>query len=412
MDQRILEHYRNWLREYQEENDSEGENQVVAQTPDENLQPELTSSSESDQPSASNEFFFNFPIDSHTDVKVYENSNIEIFIRKSFHQRQKKFRIEDSMFHLKVKVKNNQTQPLLYDLLDVFERSFEFILKNLKSFFNPEDINELYMTLFQNNMINGLNTPGMTLQDDPKLIVDRLLDMLYRFLISESNIDLAINDSFKVYIHVLSIDHVQFKKRNVTAKRKNYRKKQKFGSNKKIHSFPWAVSVPDGYGKFPTIFKDKCLIVAIILGHLQNEYYRTNRLNKKILYAQNISSKSVSRQIYAGNIIKKELNNLSNQLNLSEGPYDLNTIGEKICGHYKCQLFVYSGIEETTELKTIIPSTIDDSLEKIPLYIPYNDSQHIVFIRNLSSFFKTNRKICSYCRKKYKNYKYIHRCIP
>ena len=76
------------------------------------------------------EFFFNFPIDSHTDVKVYENSNIEIFIRKSFHQRQKKFRIEDSMFHLKVKVKNNQTQPLLYDLLDVFERSFEFILKN------------------------------------------------------------------------------------------------------------------------------------------------------------------------------------------------------------------------------------------------------------------------------------------
>jgi hypothetical protein len=41
-------------------------------------------------------------------VKVFENNEIEVFVQKSLHKRLKTFKMQDSVFHVKVKIKNNQ----------------------------------------------------------------------------------------------------------------------------------------------------------------------------------------------------------------------------------------------------------------------------------------------------------------
>jgi len=220
---------------------------------------------------------------SFTAVKVFENEEIEVFVQKSLHKRLKTFKMQDSLFHVKVKVKNNRSPPLIKDLLMVLDKAFNFILANIRTFFKDDEENIVYMTLIQSPMVNGLNSAGFHLQDNSSSeMIDQILNMLQRFLISDNNINLEINDTFKVYVHVLSVDHVEYKRRHPRAKQKNIRKKHYGAQNSKNSlNYIWAIDVPKGYDNNINVFENKCLLMSIILGHLQNEYYKSERTDKR-----------------------------------------------------------------------------------------------------------------------------------
>ena len=420
MEEKILAHYSNWLKLKQQSRDNEpptsadnNQNATIRQSENEGeMETENRSPSPNSIENDNNEEFFKFPIDSHNEIKVFENDEISVYIKKSFHNRQVRFRLQDSMYHIKVKTKQDSNKPLLFNLLEVFQRAFTFILKNLQTYYNKEDINEIYLTLFQDNFLNGLNSPAVRLQDNPQEVVDNILDMLYRFLISEQNINIEINDSFTVYIHILSIDHMEHRKRHPPRKQKRKLKKYGGRKNKSLEEkkFFWGIDVPDGFGQHPKLFKNKCLLVSVILSHLQNEYFRTNKIDRRFMYAQNINSTCRSKKMYAGNIILKELLKLSTSLSLKEGPFEINTIALKLCEYYNCQLFIFRGLEHQTRLKASYPSAVDTSRE--PIYLFEKEANHIIFIRSISSFFKSNGRICVYCKIHYKCSTYIHRCIP
>ena len=402
MDEKILQHYQNWLRENEDNPES-------AQLPAGNEHGNNDDELEHSQSQNEDETFIQFPIDSHSSVKVFENPQIEVYVKKSFHQRQKMFRLQDNLFHVKIKMKENAKTPLLFDLLDVFERVFEFILNHIRTFFDPNDINEVYLTLFQSPMVNGLNSPGVRLGLDPKEVVQRVLDMLFRFLISDSNMDLELNDTFIVYIHILSIDHVNFKSRNPKPKVTNTRRK-KYGAYKNTNNkFTWGIDIPNGFGDQDcNAFQNECFLISVILGHFLNEYHRTNRQDKRILYTSNINSKCKQKQNYAGRLLLKELQLLKTKFSLSNGPYNVETVSEHICDYYKCQIFVFTGEGKSTSLKSVYPKSLDDSLEPIFLYETSTD--HVIFIRKINVFFLKNQKICIYCRRKYKTARFLHRC--
>jgi len=63
-------------------------------------------------------------------------------------------------------------------------------------------------------MLNGLNTGGFRLhnKDAATEITNRVLSMLSNYLISNS--ELRLNETFKVYVKVLSIEHMEEHKRN------------------------------------------------------------------------------------------------------------------------------------------------------------------------------------------------------
>lgn len=169
-------------------------------------------------------------------VKVFDNQALSIYVLKAVHQRQKVFRFQDTMFHIKIEQKNEHEQLFLQDLLEIFYETFKYILDHLKKFFSLADHNIAYLTLFQEPMVNGLNTGGFDIEHDSKENVNKLLAMLQQFLIS--NQELSLNNSFKVYINVLSIDkerYVSTKKRQQPSRiAKKIKKTQIFWNTQKI----------------------------------------------------------------------------------------------------------------------------------------------------------------------------------
>ena len=219
---KIVNHYKQYLKSLNNNRNNDGgtgANEQELQQPEplpgpshsENPEPipgpsRLRGQDEMDpilQQEAEQEKMINF-LPSFNSVKVYENNEIEVFVQKSLHKRLKTFKMQDSVFHVKVKVKNNRSPPLIKDLLIVLEKAFNFILSNIRTFFKDNEENIVYMTLIQSPMVNGLNSAGFHLQDNSSNeIVDQILNMLQRFLISDNNINLEINDTFKVFVHVL-----------------------------------------------------------------------------------------------------------------------------------------------------------------------------------------------------------------
>ena len=122
---------------------------------------------------------------------------------------------------------------------------------------------------------------GFDLQEDSSAIVQRILKMLEQFLIS--NQTLKLNETFKVYLKILSIEHMNYKKVMMKKKSKRIQKKHygaRIRPNKKYNYF-WALDVPDSYPNEPSndIFKDKCLLTCTILSLLQNQFYKSRVLH-------------------------------------------------------------------------------------------------------------------------------------
>ncbi len=328
------------------------------------------------------------------------------------HQRQRRFRLQDHLYYIKVVVKksDNSLPPLLSDLLRLFEEGFTYILTNLSSFYNPNDHNIAFLTLFQEPMINALNTGGFVLHESVNEMVERVLKMLHQFLIS--NQSLRLNNTFKVYVKVLSIDHMRYKQ----GRRKKPNPKKKYGIRTKKESKDknpyWLLDVPNGFSSKPTIFKDKCLVTATILAHLQNIFYKSNRKDRRFVYAQNINSKIEAKKLHACKILLSELQQLVSNSSINfEGPYELETTAKQLNEYFKCQIFIFDAIDNSNKLSFMYPDIYDNTLEPIYLFQPLNEPEHLVFIRNLNSYFKANVKICFYCKKSFRSYRYNHFCV-
>ena len=232
-----------------------------------------------------------------------------------------------------------------------------------------------------------------------------------------SNQTLRLDNTFKVYLKVLSIEHMKFKsttKPRIHKKRsKNTYKKHYGARNKNSYTFFWALDVPDSFPneKSPNIFKNKCLLTTTILGLLQHQYFESKRSDKRFIHVQNINSKNYQKKNHAGRILEHELNNFLEKTELPrDGPYDLESTVQKLSKIYKCQFFIFDNMFNSNKLNFMFPSEYDDSLKPIFLFQPNDAKNHLVFIRNLNSYFKANVKICFACKRTFSTHNYRHLC--
>ena len=114
----------------------------------------------------------------------YENDKFQMFIEKTNHIKQIKFRLQDHLFHMKIQLKRGVEAPLMRDILNFLQIGFNHILTNIKKFYKAEDHNIAFLTLYQEPMINGLNTGGFDIQESSLEMVERVLKMLEQFLVS------------------------------------------------------------------------------------------------------------------------------------------------------------------------------------------------------------------------------------
>ena len=243
-------------------------------------------------------------------------------------------------------------------------------------------------------------------------MVERILNMLSQYLIS--NQTLQLNNTFKLYLKILSIDSVKFKNynRNKPNKKRTpnfyLNRKKAIGARtkatKKFNYF-WALDVPNSFPKAPEndIFKDKCILTAVILGLLQHSYYKSNKIDKRFEKVQYINSTLVSHKNIAGKIILDELFNLFSLTKLpNNGPYELYSTAKELSETFKCQIIVFDGISSSKKISFMFPSIYDDTLIPIYLFEPLECPSHFVFIRHLNSYFRANLKVCFACLKTFK----------
>lgn len=203
----------------------------------------------------------------------------------------------------------------------------------------------------------------------------------------------------------------------------NFRKvrKRRFGQlhvggsklKKTSSEFYWALDPPQTSKNYEQkdLFLDKCLLLCTIFGLYQNLYFSSLRKNKTFVYLQNIHSSFTNKCMHARNILIRELQQLLLVTKLkTTGPYQLQATVEILHKEYKCQFFVFTNSTLKQKLHFMYPTEYNDELIPIYLHQNYSDENHLIYIKNLKSYFRANYQICFECKKSFRSSTYRHLC--
>ena len=327
--------------------------------------------------------------------------------------RQKKFLLDDHQFIVKVESLSNKA-PLLSSILDVLEKSLEFMLDNLRLYYKPEDKNLVYLTLHQSEMDSAMNSGAFEISTTSNaVILSHVLGMFNRFI--RSNASLRLEKDFSVYFRVLSAAHVNdASNRRGAIIREKFNKKQnyKFGCSEEssVIKRKGCLEVPIGYSQNPRAFKDECLLTHIVLGYycFAEKFKIVTENNITFKQLTKINSKNKNVQNKAGNLLQSLILQIKTKFNLSlHGPYTFNDLAPILSKHYNCQIHLINGIEQTQVGLLSEPETFDDSKHQI--YLLSTLSNHVILISNLKTFFSHNRKVCLECKKSFSK-NHFHVC--
>jgi len=183
------------------------------------------------------------------------------------------------------------------------------------------------------------------------------------------------------------------------------------GSRKRsnLNQFYWALDVPQATQN--SFFKDKCLLICTLYGLFQNQFFSSNKCDNTFTYLQNVNSVFTKKQTHARNILTRELSKLFEVTKLQTiGPYQLQVTCKILSETYKCQFFIFSNTTTKHKLHFMYPENYDDSLKPIYLYQNFDNPHHLIFIKNINSYFKANYLVCFECKKSFKTHTYKHLC--
>jgi hypothetical protein len=142
--------------------------------------------------------------------------------------------------------------------------------------------------------------------------------------------------------------------------------------------------------------------LCTVLGLLQKQYIE--KKNKKFIQiCRSINGKNQTKQKKVGNIIVEEINKIVFATKLPEnGPYELETTCKILSEYLNCQFIIFNGIHQESNILFMYPSTYQDNLHPIFIYNPNLETNHLVYIKRLSSFYSKNFRICFACKKNFK----------
>ena len=227
-------------------------------------------------------------------------------------------------------------------------------------------------------------------------MTDRLLSMLNQFLLSHQNLEL--NETFQIYLKILSVEHSKFKASSKPNKKKKRNFKVHVGASERRYNYIWAIDVPQ-----TPHFVNKCLLTCTILALTQHSYFDSDKKDKTFLYLSQLNSSLETKKEYALKILTKQLEKLFQVTKLQQtGPYELKTTVMLLSQAYKCQFFIFDCLNNSSKVYYMYPKIYDDSLRPVFLFRPQFDSHHVIFIRRLNSFFKANSFICFGCLRTFK----------
>lgn len=337
-------------------------------------------------------------------TKILETEKLKIFIEKTEFQRQKRFKVDDHLYIMKVETKSNQI-IFLKDLTEILENCFIEVINEIKQFYNNQnDTNLLYISIYQPNLTSAIKSQGLDIQkSSAESLIQHVMNMFHRFV--NSNETLKLQNGFKVYFKVFSYAHFQ----DLKSRRKTHLKTS-LGCTNSQTNFNGCAYL---HTCFINFFKHDCLLVSCILVALFHHFLQGSK--ELYFYFKPLWHKK--RQLHP-NVIPKVLHDFQDLifdvktfLELNPfGPYD-STLIEPMHYLFESQITIIKSLNEEYALIERYPKKFDNSLPQIFLYM--EQPNHVVAIINLHKFFNQNKAFCMYCLKTYNccNYTYNrHTC--
>ncbi len=143
---------------------------------------------------------------SNQGIIVYKDSTVEVKAQSIAHKRFTRFSVNDHLYNLSIKHVRQGKKPLVMNITKALKMSIKNVLDSLKPVYGKDLHHQVYVTIIEKKILNGLNSGNYDLNTPGLIIANRILSMLYNYLKSFQT--LRINPTFKIQIKVLSVPHM------------------------------------------------------------------------------------------------------------------------------------------------------------------------------------------------------------
>ena len=149
---------------------------------------------------------------------VFKDKNLQIEVQSIAHKRNHRFSLDDHLYNMKIEARNNESL-LVFNVASALRVALTKVLDQLKSSYAKDLHHQVYVTVIERKILNGLNSGNYDINTPSRIISNRVLSMLYNYLKSYQT--LRINPSFKIQLKVLSVKHMDHLRRSERLRKKN-----------------------------------------------------------------------------------------------------------------------------------------------------------------------------------------------
>lgn len=333
---------------------------------------------------------------------IFENRSFVVEIREIEHRRASEFNIADHLYQMSVLPKN-RSDIRLTDLFELLNECIIRALNRLRHRYNDELNRQVYATIIDNNIVNGLNAGNYNIKTPAPKIANHLLNILDSYL--QSNEATLLNDSFSIQFKVLSVAHLE----HMQLHSKTFRSHSYGHSEKGDTKYPFfLMNFSDkcfmhGTNCFPNL----CLVLCAIFGmfkleceelaiYLHFENIRKNLSNRYAVHRAKASLKiheKLKQYLERGGTITGVIPDIAQLPFLSEH-----------------QFHVFDSNQGYAFVESFPPIF---SYKKKPIYLCKYSENHLVLIVNYPSFCASNKKFyCFLCSKYFTSKRYFRHLCP
>lgn len=261
---------------------------------------------------------------------------------------------------------------------------------------------QLYITLSSRTITNGLNSGNYSFRTDRRQIVEHILDMLENYLTSFQNLE--VDDSFKINVKVLSINHTR-------EMRESGRPVHVVGAFSVVRRRSWCFEMPKISAADD---ENMCLPFSIIVGEAKERNGRSYAImsahNKGKRASQDDHKLALSEIKGRFLEIQRQCPNLRPVT--TGGKFELESTCQLLAGQLAVQIFVFDPTSEENLLYYKYPTETDFSRPLVMLYLDRTNS-HVYLILRYKVLLRQcgYRGICFGCGQKTKGHDLPHRCL-
>ena len=141
------------------------------------------------------------PPSANDNTFVFQNRTFSVRLQQIGHSRHSQFNYSDHLYNLSIQNKKSK-QFKIRSLFRVLYNSLSTAIDNIKEKYDTNTYeNQIYGTIIQSGILNGLNSGGYSMATPTVRIVSHMMNMLENYLQSHEN--LTLHNSFKIQFKFL-----------------------------------------------------------------------------------------------------------------------------------------------------------------------------------------------------------------